>query len=226
MNTTIFSERLRECRKRKYSSQQAFADAYLNTFGLIRQSKNNDNNMFGTIQSWEQGKSEPTATVLANICQLLDCDADYLLGRIDERTHDINDAHQYTGLSSAALEQLHAYRESLLKEKNWEDEALSYLSHEYYQAFALFFIDEILTGSKNTKLNGSLLYQIFSTSYEKIDAPEIWDQDEVMESIDLNLYVLVNNIRDIIRENAAGRIFPPALEIPINDDIYSFELKK
>ena len=35
MNTTIFIERLKECRKRKYSSQQAFADAYMEKYGKI-----------------------------------------------------------------------------------------------------------------------------------------------------------------------------------------------
>ena len=79
MNITIFTQRLQECRRRKFSSQQAFADAYMQRFGMIRQGKKKiDNNMFGTIQSWEQGKSTPTADVLANICELLDCDADYL----------------------------------------------------------------------------------------------------------------------------------------------------
>lgn len=105
MNTDIFTERLQECRRRKFSSQQAFADAYMERYGMIRKARNDrDNNMFGTIQSWEQGKSTPTAEVLANICNLLECDADYLLGRIDQRTHDINDAHRYTGLSAQALE--------------------------------------------------------------------------------------------------------------------------
>ena len=85
MNTTLFTQRLQECRRRIFSSQQAFADAYMERFGMIRDiKKNKEHNMFGTVQSWEQGKSTPSADVLANICDLLDCDADYLLGRIDQ----------------------------------------------------------------------------------------------------------------------------------------------
>ena len=114
MNKIIFSSRLQECRRRKYSSQQAFADAYMERFGmLLKVKKDTDNNMFGTIQSWKQGKSTPNAEALSNICNLLDCDADYLLGRIDHCTHDIIDAQRFTGLSADALEQLHEYRESL-----------------------------------------------------------------------------------------------------------------
>ena len=60
MNRVIFSERLIECRKCKFSSQQKFADAYLEKYGTIRQPKSKtDSNMFGTVQSWEQGKSTP-----------------------------------------------------------------------------------------------------------------------------------------------------------------------
>ena len=39
MNIIIFSQRLQECRKRKFSSQQAFADAYLAKYGMIRKGK-------------------------------------------------------------------------------------------------------------------------------------------------------------------------------------------
>ena len=165
MNTTIFTQRLQECRKRKYSSQQAFADAYMKRFGLIREiKKTKDHNMFGTIQSWEQGKSTPSADVLANICDLLDCDADYLLGRIDQRTHDINDAHRYTGLSAEALEQLHQYHEDLQEYPDPEvifnmEERWSF--HPYYQAYALYLIDELLVGSKSHKLSVGSLSHLF-----------------------------------------------------------------
>lgn len=140
MNRDIFSDRLIECRKRKYSSQQKFADAYMERYGIIRKKKTTNNNMFETVQSWEQGKSTPSAEVLANICELLDCDADYLLGRIDHRTHDIEDAHRYTGLSSEALEQPHEYHENLKEFSSHEDlEELEKMwwMHPYYRAYAL-----------------------------------------------------------------------------------------
>ena len=41
MNTTLFTQRLQECRRRKFSSQQAFADAYMERFGMIRDIKKN-----------------------------------------------------------------------------------------------------------------------------------------------------------------------------------------
>ena len=245
MNITIFSERLRECRKRKFSSQQEFADAYMNRFGLIRQGKKTtDNNMFGTIQSWEQGKSEPTASVLSNICDLLECDADYLLGRINERTHDISDAQKYTGLSSQALEQLHEYRENLAVEPNWQetiDLEEKWGSHKYYQAFALYLIDELLVGSEHHKLTAHVLHNLFSKIQEDEIAvhPEDYGDDEDtsdedrtlwaaqdQELVDITTFIITNNIRDIITENAIQNKFPLALEVDTSKGTYFFSKKK
>ena len=245
MNITIFSERLRECRKRKFSSQQEFADAYMNRFGLIRQGKKTtDNNMFGTIQSWEQGKSEPTASVLSNICDLLECDADYLLGRINERTHDISDAQKYTGLSSQALEQLHEYRENLAVEPNWQetiDLEEKWGSHKYYQAFALYLIDELLVGSEHHKLTAHVLHNLFSKIQEDEIAvhPEDYGDDEDtsdedrtlwaaqdQELVDITTFIITNNIRDIITENAIQNKFPLALEVDTSKGTYFFSINK
>ena len=247
MNITIFTQRLQECRRRKLSSQQAFADAYMQRFGMIRQGKKKiDNNMFGTIQSWEQGKSTPTADVLANICELLDCDADYLLGRIDQRTHDITDAHRYTGLSPAALEQLHEYRTNLATEPNWaETRELeeNWPSHKYYKAYALYLIDELLTGSASHKLSVGMLDRLLVMIYEEgIGArKEDYDHDDdddysltdeekeqlaaqTRGQIDLITYRITNNIRDILYENAVNEKLPDALKIATSGDCYFFSV--
>ena len=247
MNITIFTQRLQECRRRKFSSQQAFADAYMQRFGMIRQGKKKiDNNMFGTIQSWEQGKSTPSADVLANICELLDCDADYLLGRIGQRTHDITDAHRYTGLSPAALEQLHEYRTNLATEPNWaETRELeeNWPSHKYYKAYALYLIDELLTGSASHKLSVGMLDRLLVMIYEEgIGArKEDYDHDDnddysltdeekeqlaaqTREQIDLITYRITNNIRDILYENAINEKLPDALKIATSGDCYFFSV--
>ena len=234
MNTKVFTNRLRECRKRVFSSQQAFADAYVECFGTIRKPKSNGySDMFGTVQKWEQGKSTPTAEALANICELLDCDADYLLGRIDQRTHDIADAHRFTGLSPASLEQLHEYKENLSK-PNWEEIREleeNWASHKYYRAFGLYLIDELLTGSEHHKLNAAVLEHIYSkTIYDggfATDPKDYVDDDsepsdmvqydlwaaQDRETIEINTYLITTNIRDILVENASQNKLPPALKI-------------
>lgn len=242
MNTFIFSSRLQECRKQKYSSQQAFADAYMERFGMIRKGKKDtDNNMFGTIQSWEQGKSTPTAETLANICDLLDCDADYLLGRIGQRTHDISDAHRYTGLSAGALEQLHEYREALREypdPKEVADMHENWPAHPYYRAYGLYLIDELLTGSKSHKLSVGLLDRLYTMIYEEgigvkkedygqlpTDDPEydITDDEKELlaaqcrEEIDMITYRITTNIRDILYENTVDELLTPAMNIKTDD---------
>lgn len=240
MNTFIFCQRLQECRKRKYSSQQAFADAYLNAYGMIRKGKKGtDNNMFGTIQSWEQGKSTPTAEVLSNICELLDCDADYLLGRINQRTHGINDAHEYTGLSADALEQLHKFKVELQNKQNWCSDEMSDPNHRYYQSFALFLIDELLVGSKSHKFTSAELHRLFTFVYEEgtvISPSDKEDEDfdwkeyetQIRQQLDLWVYTITNNIRDILIENALHEKFPPALKVDISEDTntYTFTVER
>lgn len=248
MNTIIFSKRLQECRKRKYSSQQAFADAYMSTYGMIRKPKNRqDSNMFGTIQSWEQGKSTPTADVLANICDLLECDADYLLGRIDQRTHDIADAHRYTGLSAEALEQLHEYKENL---REYPDPEVIYnmtekwTSHPYYQGYALYLIDELLVGSKSHKLSAGSLNHLLEKIMDDeiaVNADDYIDESdeeypsteedrqhwaaECRDFIDMACYRVTSNIRDIIYENAVDLKLPNALKIQESNGAYYFSIE-
>lgn len=245
MNRTIFTERLIECRKRKYSSQQKFADAYVEKYDMIRKSKNKtDRNMFGTVQSWEQGKSTPSAEVLCNICDLLDCDADYLLGRIDHRTHDLTDAHRYTGLSDKALEQLHEYRENLQRYPDPEviaDMEGNWPQHPYYNAYALFLIDELLVGSKSHKLSVGLIERLYTKIYEEgvginpDDYKDDFDSEkssteeerkqlaaEDYDFLDVACYRITNNIRDILFENAVDEKLPNAISIkhPTKDTYY------
>lgn len=248
MNIIVFSERLRECRKRKYSSQQAFADAYMEKYGMIRVGKKStDHNMFGTVQSWEQGKSTPTAEVLINICNLLDCDADYLLGRIGQRTHDITDAHRYTGLSPKALEQLHEYRENLAAYPNWEEIVNleeNWAIHPYYQAFGLYLVDELLTGSANHKLSAGVLDNLFKMIYEEgigVDKNDYLDEDDeyhsteqerelwaaqCRERIDVAVFHLTSNIRDILYENTVNEKLPSALKVDDSRGTYYFSVDK
>ncbi len=248
MNITIFTDRLQMCRRRKYKSQQAFADAYMERFGMIRKGKKSvENNMFGTVQSWEQGKSTPSADVLNNICELLDCDADYLLGRIDERTHALSDAHHFTGLSTAALEQLHEYRTNLATEPDWEeirDLDDKWIYHKYYQAFALYLIDELLTGSSTHKLSVGRFSRLLDMIYEEgVGAKkEDYDNDDendpysltdeekehlaaqTREEIDMITYRITNSIRDILYENAVNEKLPEAVKIAESDGCYFYSV--
>lgn len=102
-----FGKRLRQLRIDKgYKSQEEFANAYKEKFGTIRKTKNKDSSMLRTIQSWENGKSVPPCTTLNNLCILLQCDADYILGRIENSTHDMKFICSQTHLKESTIHNL------------------------------------------------------------------------------------------------------------------------
>lgn len=87
-----------ECKKFRedhgYKSRQAFADA----IGVH----------YKTVQGWEN-EDKPAQISLDNalaICEKFDCSLDYLVGKIEQRTHDIKTACEITGLSEAAMEKI------------------------------------------------------------------------------------------------------------------------
>lgn len=56
-----------------------------------------------TIQNWEQGIVLPTLEKVYEICTVLECDMDFLFGRIQCTTHEIKDIQEVTGLSEKAI---------------------------------------------------------------------------------------------------------------------------
>lgn len=121
MNKILFSERLSDLRrKRGYRSQYALAKAYDEKFPPKRRDEaaGNDGNfggVFGTIKNYENPNHSggPKLSVVCNLCEMLDCDIDYLLGKINTPKHDAADVMAVTGLSSLAVEQLRLLSEGV-----------------------------------------------------------------------------------------------------------------
>lgn len=60
-----------------------------------------------SLKNWESGRSTPKRIeTVIDLCEFLNCDIDYLFGRIDCKTHDSSFIHDYTGLSDEAIENL------------------------------------------------------------------------------------------------------------------------
>lgn len=115
----LLKKRLKERRKAAGLTQQQLA----NRMGVHLK----------TEQNWEQGIVSPTLETLLQLCDVLDCDMDYLIGRIDQRTHEIQDIHDLTGLSPIAVEKLiknTQEKEKRLEEYRKNDEPLN---DWYYQ---------------------------------------------------------------------------------------------
>ena len=70
MENSVFQQRLRELRAEQGLTQGALA-------ALLHTSDD-------SVYSWEKGRSEPSLSMLTEICRVFNVSADYLLGLEDE----------------------------------------------------------------------------------------------------------------------------------------------
>lgn len=114
MDKILFSERLREQRKKNgYDTINALAKKYNETFPSRRkdrkgENKSNYSGILGTLKNYENPnkKCNPRLDIVDNLCKLLSCNVDYLLGNINYKTHDSQFIHSRTGLSEIAIAEL------------------------------------------------------------------------------------------------------------------------
>ena len=59
-----------------------------------------------TVKNWENGRRAPTLALVVRLADLFNCDVDFLTGRIDSKTHDLQYIQDQTGLSVEAVELL------------------------------------------------------------------------------------------------------------------------
>lgn len=59
-----------------------------------------------TVMNWEQGQAIPSVETLMKLAEIYNCDLDYLTGRLDLKTHDLQFIHDQTGLSEGAIQKL------------------------------------------------------------------------------------------------------------------------
>ena len=81
-----------------------------------------------TIMNWEQkvkANTLPTLGTLLQLAELYDCDLDYLTGRIECKTHDLQFIHDQTGLSETAIKKLQ--RIAFTNKATGNSQALSFM---------------------------------------------------------------------------------------------------
>lgn len=84
---------LKKARKKAgYKTQEDFAKAF--------------HVSIDTVRNWEQGRGVPEIGTLLYLAEFLDCDLDYLIGRIDKPTHDLQFITDELRLSEEAVEKL------------------------------------------------------------------------------------------------------------------------
>lgn len=116
MDKILFSERLVTLRKKRgYDTQYAFAKAYNEKFNPEWRGMAEDGSgILGTIKNYENANhlGIPKLDIVCNLCELLNCDIDYLTGKIPVETHGKYSVMEQTGFSKSAVEkiqQIHSY---------------------------------------------------------------------------------------------------------------------
>lgn len=95
-----------------------------------------------TISKWENDceKASPSLTDFLRMCNVFQCELGYLLCEYDEcKTRDAQFIHEYTGISEAAIQQLHkmsgaqtAFLNDLLTdEESFREIATAYSAHKH-----------------------------------------------------------------------------------------------
>lgn len=93
---SAFSDRLQKQRKAKGYTQEDFCEI----IGISRD----------TLSKWENGNRCPNIGQLLNLCEVLECDPDYLLGRIEHTKNNMQIASDVTGLSEDAIKTIRSIR--------------------------------------------------------------------------------------------------------------------
>jgi len=88
-----------------------------------------------TVMNWEQGRATPSLEDAVKIADLLKCSIDYLVGRIDCKTQDVQAVQDYTGLSEKAIEKLHHWHEQADEEMRWNENISLIISATEYEEF-------------------------------------------------------------------------------------------
>lgn len=108
-NGAEFGERLKDLREKRFrDSPRRFSycksqTAFMTTFAA---EKDDGKGCRQTLKSWEEGKTIPTIPDLYQICRLLDCTPEYLLGRDSEVNKDTTYVAKTIGLTIKSVNEI------------------------------------------------------------------------------------------------------------------------
>lgn len=97
-----------------------------------------------TVMNWEQGIAEPSLGTLMKLTELYHCDLDYLTGRLDQKTHDLQFIHDQTGLSEKAIEKLQ--RIAFTDRATGNSQALSFMIEDPDFSYLLALMSQTAQG--------------------------------------------------------------------------------
>lgn len=116
MDKVLFAERLTQLRTERGYTQYSLAKAYNDRFPTRRKddtagNEGNFGGIYGTIKNYENPNKNinPNLNIVCNLCEILDCDIDYLIGKIDVPRHETADIMATTGMTQEAVNRLRGF---------------------------------------------------------------------------------------------------------------------
>ena len=128
-----FKDGFKKARKTHGFTQQSFADK----FGISVE----------TVKNWEQGRNVPELDTIKKLCQLFECNMDYLFSNISCKTHDAQFIQNTTGLSAESVRRISC------RDNHFLDTLIS--SNDFYE------IDSLFSQLENT-------IRFFNSCYEEL----------------------------------------------------------
>lgn len=125
---SVFQDKLVKIRNTKGYTQEKLAEL----LGISRDK----------LSKWENGARFPDLNELLKICDIFDCDLDYLVGRIEQPTHSLQDISDITGLSIENIKRLQEWNKNRYYSYVYEPESDSF-SKEYIRS-SIDYLNNIL----------------------------------------------------------------------------------
>lgn len=167
-----------------------------------------------TIATWENGKVLPPLPKLIALAELFGCDVSYLLCDYDQRTRDISDISQLTGLSGPAADFLLFLRDSpalktidiLLSDKRFRADLL--MLHQLSERVEV-------CRQLEESLSCSALERLAMNSVDENGMRHLFGYDlcafdfqQFMEDIrgDIEKHLGIDQLRDFVRERTSDTV--------------------
>lgn len=125
-----------------------------------------------TVQGWENESKESNITLqnLLKMCDLFHCDLDYLIGRIDRRTHDNDFICEKTHLWEEAVEKIISFSRT----KSFV--LSSFVADEHFDNFLECIINYFQHHDEDEQLDGLNEHLINRTLFKTIDS--VWEKQK------------------------------------------------
>ena len=146
-----------------------------------------------TYGEWERGKSQITPEALLLLSNKYEVSADYLLGRIEEKSYELKLIHEETRLSEKAIEKLILLRCYKSDFSSFPETVSKIIEHDKFKEFVFRLMQ---SQEQHTKV----------TKYHKEQKQQIEDAYLLLMNNGYSVLVIAGIIDDLFRFNEKGFI--------------------